>query len=58
MQETNMKEVFFGQYCKTCEHQEVKESEDPCYDCLNEPVRSESHKPIKWEEQRTKGRRK
>ena len=45
-----MKEVYFDKYCKTCEHHNKKESEDPCWDCLNEPVNAESHKPIKWEE--------
>lgn len=43
------KEVYFDQYCKTCKHKKVEESEDPCHDCLNEPVNLNSHKPVKWE---------
>lgn len=44
------KEVHFGEYCSKCKHEEVKESEDPCFDCLNEPVNLNSHKPVKYEE--------
>lgn len=44
------KEVYFGDYCKTCKYEKNLESEDPCYDCLNEPVNEDSHKPIRWEE--------
>lgn len=44
------KEVFFDQYCKTCEHRDLAESEDPCYDCLEEPTNLESHKPVNYKE--------
>lgn len=44
------KEVYFDQYCKSCEYKDVKESEDPCYDCLEEPVNLESHKPVNYKE--------
>lgn len=44
------KEVYFGDYCKTCKHEKVSEQDDPCYDCLNNPVNEDSHKPIRWEE--------
>lgn len=42
------KEVYFDKYCKTCQHEKVKEADDPCYDCLNEPVNLNSHKPVKY----------
>ena len=45
-----LKEVYFNQYCKTCQHKDVDESEDPCDECLNEPVNSYSHKPVNYEE--------
>ena len=45
-----LKEVYFDQYCKTCQHKDVDESEDPCDECLNEPVNSYSHKPVNYEE--------
>jgi hypothetical protein len=44
-----LKIVEFEKYCKTCAHKDKKESEDPCWDCLNEPARPESHKPKCWE---------
>lgn len=46
------KEVYFGQYCQTCTYKDTKESEDPCHDCLNEPVNQYSNKPVKWVEKR------
>lgn len=42
------KEVYFDQYCKTCKHEKTKEEDDPCDECLNEPVNLFSHKPAKW----------
>lgn len=44
------KEVYFGQYCKVCKYCEKAETDEPCDDCLNEPVNVYSHKPVKWEE--------
>ena len=46
----HMKEVDFDKYCKTCLHKDVKETEDPCYYCLEVGARPESHKPERWEE--------
>ena len=42
------KEVYFGQYCETCEHLNKKEDESPCYECLDEPYNVNSHKPVKY----------
>ena len=47
--------VKFDQYCKTCAYKETPESEDPCNECLNNPVNLYSHKPVKWKEE-TKGK--
>lgn len=44
------KEVYFNEYCNTCKHASLSESEDPCYDCLNNPVNTYSHKPVYYEE--------
>lgn len=46
------KEVYFGEYCKTCKHETLPEEEEPCWSCLNEPVALHSHKPVKWEEKK------
>lgn len=42
-------EVDFWKYCKTCRHLETEESEEPCCDCLEEPVNIDSRKPVKYE---------
>ena len=47
---TETKEVYFGTYCKTCVHKDKKEHEEPCDYCLDNPMNSESHKPVKYEE--------
>lgn len=44
------KEVYFDTYCSTCKHKSVKDDEDPCDECLSEPINLYSHKPVKWEE--------
>lgn len=41
------KEVRFDLYCQTCVHKDVPEG-DPngaCFDCLENPVNTDSHKP-------------
>lgn len=48
--EEGYKMVYFGQYCKTCKHYQLAENEDPCDECLENPVNLWSHKPVKWEE--------
>ena len=50
MQIGEEKIVHFNEYCDTCKYKELAESEDPCFDCLAEPVNVYSHKPTKWEE--------
>lgn len=46
--ENKQKEVYFWEYCKTCEHRDTPEDQDPCNDCLNEPSNENSHKPVYW----------
>ena len=38
--------VDFHKYCESCEHFELKETDDPCFDCLNEPVNTYTHRPV------------
>lgn len=44
------KEVRFDLYCKKCKHCDKKEDEEPCDECLSNPVNLYSHKPINFEE--------
>lgn len=48
----NYKIVDFEKYCKTCEHRDLNESEDPCFDCLDEPTNLNSHKPVYYKEKK------
>lgn len=45
-----MKEVLYDRYCEKCIHKNESEDSDACFDCLNEPARENSHKPIKFKE--------
>lgn len=44
------KEVFFYLYCPACKHENCADSEDPCDECLENPVNQDSHKPIFFKE--------
>ena len=46
--EENLKEVPYDLYSPTCLYQNNAEHEEPCHDCLNEPIRYFSHKPYRW----------
>ncbi len=43
------KEVYFDQYCKNCKYEKTAEKDEPCYECLNNPVNLYSHKPVNFE---------
>ena len=42
--------VDFNKYCKTCKYLDVDEQEDPCNECLHNPVKEDSRKPINYTE--------
>ena len=44
------KEVYFDKYCKTCKHKDVPEKDDPCAECLENPINLYSHKPVNYKE--------
>lgn len=46
--------VDFEKYCETCKHKDLKGYKDPCNDCLDNPVNSNSQKPIYYEENENK----
>ena len=46
--------VYFNQYCHTCIHCDKPGCEDPCDECLGEPVNVYSHKPTKYVEKENK----
>ena len=42
------KEVHVHDYCVKCKYYDRKEEEDPCFECLENPVNLYSHKPLKF----------
>ena len=50
MLENSYEEVYFDQYCNTCKHEKLDETDDPCDECLENPVNLYSHKPMYFEE--------
>lgn len=40
--------VEFENYCSKCRYYETKETEEPCNECLHEPVRDDSRKPLRF----------
>ena len=44
------KEVYFHEYCEKCKYKGLKDHEEPCNECLDNPVNLYSHKPVKFEE--------
>lgn len=49
MYEDDYREVYFGDYCKTCKYEKRPEEQIPCCYCLEEPLNLYSHKPVRWE---------
>ena len=45
------KEVYFGDFCKSCKYCSLAEDESPCDDCLNETVNLYSHIAVNWEKE-------
>lgn len=43
------KEVYFHEYCETCSHRSKANTEEPCNECLDNPINLYSHKPVKYE---------
>lgn len=42
---SEVKEVYFNQYCHLCEHKDVPENQEPCDECIEIAGRAFSHKP-------------
>ncbi len=49
MAEVNPEKIVdFHTYCATCEHKDKAETEDPCFECLDDPTNTYTHKPVKY----------
>ncbi len=47
-EDTEYKEAYFDEYCKTCCYEEMEENCDSCGECLENAVNLYSHKPTNW----------
>ena len=53
MAELNKEKIVdFCEYCGCCIHEKCDEHEDPCDECLSNPVNIWSHKPVKFIEKK------
>lgn len=41
--------VRYDRWCEKCKHKDLLENNDPCEDCLSNPV-NETEKPLRFEE--------
>ena len=41
--------IEFDKYCKTCKHKELEDKFDPCNECLENCVSTNSSKPVYYE---------
>ena len=44
------KEVDYAKYCKTCVYYDKEDIDDPCNECLAEPMNEYSRKPVEYKE--------
>lgn len=56
MNDEGYKFVNFEKHCELCKHYKLVETENPCNQCLAEPVNLYTEKPVYFEE--TKNRKK
>ena len=47
--QTETKIVRFDFYCNICANTKIAETEDPCNECLTNPININSHKPVNFE---------
>ena len=45
--DSDLREVNFEKYCIICKHAECPEHEDPCFECLDNPLNYCTEKPVK-----------
>ena len=51
MGDSELKEVRFDKYCKTCKHYILEEYKDPCNECLEIGMREGTEKPDRYVEE-------
>lgn len=46
--EIEYREVKFDIFCATCKHADLKDTDEPCCECLEEPTNMYTEKPVRW----------
>lgn len=54
MADNDDKIVYFNKWCSSCKHFNDDETDDPCNECLTNPVNQNSHKPVRFEQKEDK----
>ena len=44
------KMVEFDEFCEKCKHKDLEQFKEPCNECLENPVREGTIKPLNFEE--------
>ena len=52
MNDSDLKEVRFDIYCKTCEHEKLDGFKEPCNECLEFGMNEGTDRPVLWEEKK------
>lgn len=52
------KEVYFHEFCETCKYKDKKNVEEPCNECLDNPLNLYSHRPVNYEKAEEKAKKK
>lgn len=50
METNNYKIVLFDQYCYKCKHKDLSEDQEPCNECMTNPVNLYSRRPVNFKE--------
>ena len=43
-------EVRFSEYCIVCKYKDLNPTDEPCNECLSNPINLHSRKPVNFEE--------
>lgn len=54
MKDSEYREVYFGDYCPKCKYEDLEECNEPCNECLDNPINLNTHRPVKFEKQKKK----
>ena len=50
MDETDNRMVRYDLWCDKCKHKTINENDEPCEECLSNPINTHTEKPVKFEE--------